>query len=165
MTIALARVDNRLVHGQVLSAWVPALELDSIIVLDDEAARNTLLRTAMEIAIPPDVQFEVSPVAQASAALARVKGSHRTLVLLRDVGDVSRAMDAGLPLTRLNLGNVHFANGRKPVTQAVYLSPEEIAVLQSIEGRGVIVELKTLPRDVPVPLAELKHRVDAATSA
>jgi mannose/fructose/N-acetylgalactosamine-specific phosphotransferase system component IIB len=165
MTIVLARVDNRLLHGQILAAWVPTLDADSILILDDEAFGNILARSAMELAVPPDVQFEVSPVSQATAALDRLKGAQRTVVLLRDVADASRALDAGLSLTRLNIGNVHFATGRAAVSQAVHLSPSEIAVLQAIEGRGVTVELKTLPRDTPVPLAELKHRVEAGSAA
>ena len=163
MSIVLARIDNRLVHGQILAAWVPALDVDSILVVDDELARNDLARDAMELAIPPDVQFAVTPVAQASAALARIGGGHRTMILLRDVADASRALDAGLPLTCLNLGNVHFADGRRSVSPAVHLSSDEISVLESISGRGVDVELKTLPRDKAMPLPEMKERVGAAT--
>jgi len=160
MSIVLARIDNRLVHGQILAAWVPALDADSILVLDDEAARNTLARSAMALAVPPDVEFEVSPISQTAAAMKKMSGFARTLVLLRDVADASRAMDAGLQLKQLNLGNVHFAADRTAVSQAVHLSKEEIAALEALEGRGVAVELKTLPRDPPVPLSELKHRVE-----
>ena len=165
MSIVLARIDNRLVHGQILATWVPALDVDSILVLDDELARNTLARSAMELAIPPDVQFEVSPVAQASAAFARLSHHQRTIILLRDVADASRALDAGLPLTRLNLGNVHIADGRHLVSQAVFLSSDEIAVLESIAGRGVAIELQTLPRDKAMPLAEMKHKVEEGARA
>jgi PTS system mannose-specific IIB component len=163
MTIVLARIDNRLVHGQILAAWVPALDVDSILVVDDELFRNQLARDAMELAIPPDVQFDVSPIAQSAAALSKLGSSQRTLILLRDVADASRALDAGLPLTSLNLGNVHFADGRHSVSPAVFLSSDEISVLESISGRGVAVELKTLPRDKAMPLPEMKERVEAAT--
>lgn len=165
MTIALARVDNRLVHGQILSAWLPALGADAVLVLDDEAARNTLVRSAMEIAIPPDVQFEVAPIAGAAAALARLPPGAVTIVLVRDVDDAVRAFDAGLPLPRLNLGNVHFSHGRSPISQAVYLSRHETDALTALEARGVAVELRTLPRDTPVGLAELRRRVEAGSPA
>lgn len=165
MSIVLARVDNRLVHGQILATWVPALDVDSILVLDDELSRNTLARSAMELAIPPDVQFDVSPVAQGTTALAKLSGHHRTIILLRDVADASRALDAGVPLTHLNLGNVHFADGRQAVSQAVHLSLDEMAVLESISGRGVAVELKTLPRDKAMPLNEMKDRVEAGSAS
>ncbi len=165
MAIVLARVDNRLVHGQILSAWLPALKADWLVVLDDEAARNTLVRSAMEIAIPPDVSFEVAPVSRAQETLAALPAAARAIVLWRDVSDVQRAVDAGLQLARLNLGNVHFSHGRQPVSQAVYLSADEVRALGELEGEGVEVELRTLPRDVPVGLSEVRRRVGAGGHA
>jgi PTS system mannose-specific IIB component len=162
MSVVLARVDNRLVHGQILSAWVPALNIDCLIVLDDEAAANTLVRSAMEIAIPPDVQFEVYPVARAAEALASIAPKRRALILLRDVSDAVRAIDAGLTLSELNLGNVHYSHGRAPITQAVYLSADEVAKLEGLAARKVSVEVKTLPSDMPINLAEVGRRVAQA---
>jgi PTS system mannose-specific IIB component len=161
MPIVLARVDNRLVHGQILSAWVPALSAEGVLVIDDEAARNTLVRSAMEIAIPPDLGFDVVPVAQGRDAVARLPASGRTVLLFRDIAEAARAVDSGLRLPRLNLGNIHFSHGRVPVTQAVHLSTEEIGQLESLESKGVPVELKTLPGDPGVGLAEMKRRVAA----
>lgn len=162
MPIVLARVDNRLVHGQILSAWLPALDADALLVIDDEAASNTLVRSAMEIAIPPDVHFEVAPLSQAREAAARLPRGARAIVLLRDVSDAAEALLGGLVVERLNLGNVHFSRGRAAVSQAVYLSIDEIAKLEAVEHGGVPVELRTLPRDPPVTLAELRRRVQAA---
>jgi PTS system mannose-specific IIB component len=161
MPILLARVDNRLVHGQILSAWVPTLNADGLLVIDDEAARNTLVRSAMEIAIPPDLHFEVVPVAKGGDAWARLPPASRTIVLLRDIGDVLRALEGGLRIPKLNLGNIHFSHGRVPVTQAVHLSLEEISQLETLESRGIPVELKTLPSDPALGLAEMKRRVAA----
>jgi PTS system mannose-specific IIB component len=157
--IALARIDNRLVHGQILSAWVPALKADALLVIDDESANNTLVRSAMEIAIPPDVLFDVIPVAQAADALKKLRGSRRAIVLVRDVADAAEAIARGLRLSRLNLGNIHFSHGRVAVSQAVYLSPEELERLEKLAADGVEVELKTLPTDAPVPLAEIRRRL------
>src|SRR5207249_7297405 len=88
--VALIRVDNRLVHGQVLEAWLPALGAHGILVADDEAAGNVLARSAMALAIPPKVSFQVLRV-DAAADLLKPGGkgpqASRTLVLLRDVRD------------------------------------------------------------------------------
>jgi PTS system N-acetylgalactosamine-specific IIB component len=161
MAIVLARVDNRLVHGQILSAWLPALGADLIVVLDDEAARNTLVRSAMAIAIPPDVDFEVAPVSRAKETLAKIPAQAKAIVLFRDVSDVVRAVEGGAVLPRLNLGNIHFSHGRTTVSQAVYLAGDEVTQLLALEASGLPIELKTLPRDVPLPLAEVRRRVPA----
>jgi PTS system mannose-specific IIB component len=165
MTIALARVDNRLVHGQILAAWAPALDADVLLVVDDEAAHNTLVRSAMEMAIPPELQFEVTPVAEAAAALRALPPKKRVLLLVRDVADAAHAVESGLPLTALNLGNVHFSHGRQAITQAVHLSPVELGQLSGLESRGIAVELRTLPRDTPLSLADIRHRMEPGRPA
>ena len=100
-SVALVRVDNRLVHGQVLEAWLPALDAQGILVADDEAAGNMLARSAMALAIPPGVKFEVLRVQAAADALkpgGKGPAAQRTLVLLRDVRDAEALHDAGVPI-------------------------------------------------------------------
>ena len=113
--IALVRIDNRLVHGQVLEAWVPALSAQGILVADDEVAANPLARAAMSLAIPKKIAFHVAPIAEV-AAMLRPGGpgapAPRTLVLVRNVRDAAALREQGVPLPHLNLGNVHFSEGR-----------------------------------------------------
>ncbi len=159
--LLLVRVDNRLVHGQVLEAWLPAIDAQAILVADDEAARNTLVRSAMALAIPPRVSFRVLPVAQAAELLGPGGAgapSPRTLVLLRDVRDALALSKAGVALPRLNLGNVHFSSGRKQVSASVYLDAAELQALEELAAAGTEVEVQAVPAEHPAPLALLKER-------
>jgi len=159
--IALVRVDNRLVHGQVLEAWLPALDAHGILVADDEAAGNVLARSAMALAIPPKVSFQVLRV-QAAAEMLRPGGTGpsapRTLLLLRDVRDAAALHDAGVSMPRLNIGNVHFAAGRRQVSPSVFLDAGELAALQKLAGEGTRVEIRAVPSEQPLPLAEIQAR-------
>jgi mannose/fructose/N-acetylgalactosamine-specific phosphotransferase system component IIB len=159
--VALVRVDNRLVHGQVLEAWLPALDAHGILVADDEAAANVLARSAMSLAIPSRVSFQVLRVA-AAAELLRPGGkgpqSERTLVLLRDVRDALALHEAGVPLPRLNIGNVHFAAGRRQVSPSVFLDPRELSELESLAAEGTEVELRAVPAEVPLKLPAVHAR-------
>ena len=85
-------------------------------------------------------------------------------MLFRDVADAVRAMDEKAPITHISLGNVHFSHDRKPVTQTVYLSIAELESLERLEGVGVTVDLRTLPRDQPMPLSEVRRRVTGAAA-
>lgn len=161
MPIVLTRIDNRLVHGQILSSWLPKLQADTLVVLDDEAAQNTLVRSAMEIAIPPDLRLEIAAVAQAGEVLDALPPQARTLVLLRDVDDATRAFDAGAPFRQLNLGNIHHAHDRHSVTPSVYLSDDEFEALDKLSSRGVEIELRTLPDDQPLSLADVGQRLQS----
>lgn len=162
MPLVLARVDNRLLHGQILSAWVPALDARAVVIADDETAGNPLARRAMALAVPPEVQLEIAPLADASDALAQV-ATRPTVLLMRDVSSAAALVDAGLALERLNLGNVHFAPERRLVTQSVYLSPGEVSALEALEKQGVHVELRTLPREKPLSLPEIRRQLEAAS--
>ena len=163
--VALVRVDNRLVHGQVLEAWLPALDAHGILVADDEAAGNVLARSAMALAIPPGVNFEVLRV-EAAAGLLRPGGkgpqAPRTLVLLRDVRDAVALSEAGVPVPQLNLGNVHFGRGRKQVSPSVFLDAGELAALEKLSRAGTQVEVRAVPSEAPLRLPELKARFAAA---
>ena len=159
--VAMVRVDNRLVHGQVLEAWLPALDATAILVADDEAAGNVLARSAMTLAIPPGVKFEVVRL-QAAAEMLRPGGrgpqGARTLVLLRDVRDAVALHDAGVPIPQLNLGNVHFAAGRKQVSQSVFLDAAELSALDRLAQSGMQVEVRAVPTEAPLLLPQLKAR-------
>ncbi len=159
--VALVRVDNRLVHGQVLEAWLPALSAHGILVADDEAAGNVLARSAMALAIPPRVSFQVLRV-EAAAELLKPGGkgpqASRTLVLLRDVRDAVALHDKGVHLPRLNLGNVHFGAGRKQVAPSVFLDASELSALERLAAEGTDVELRAVPGESPMPLSEIRAR-------
>jgi PTS system mannose-specific IIB component len=162
--VALIRVDNRLVHGQVLEAWLPALDAHGVLVADDEAAGNVLARSAMSLAIPPKVQFQVLKVSAAADVLRPGgKGAPgvRTLLLVRDVRDAMALAESGVPIPRLNLGNVHFANGRRQVAPSIYLDAGEMEALARLASRGTEVEGRAVPSEHPTPLSTLQSRFAA----
>ena len=163
--VALVRVDNRLVHGQVLEAWLPALDAHGILVADDEAAGNVLARSAMALAIPPGVSFQVLKLSAAAELLqpgGKGPQASRTLVLLREVRDAVALRGAGVPMPALNLGNVHFGAGRKQVSPSVFLGAGEIAALAQLAKEGTQVEVRAVPNEPPLPFAEIQARFNAA---
>jgi mannose/fructose/N-acetylgalactosamine-specific phosphotransferase system component IIB len=162
--IALVRVDNRLVHGQVLEAWVPALSAQGILVADDEVAASPLARAAMALAIPKKVAFRVGLLAEV-AAMLRPGGSGppapRTLILVRNVRDAVALREQGAPLPHLNLGNVHFSRGREQVMPTVYLDAGEIEALEQLGATGTEIEARAVPAEAPVKLPTLIERFRA----
>jgi mannose/fructose/N-acetylgalactosamine-specific phosphotransferase system component IIB len=164
--IALFRVDNRLVHGQVLEAWLPSLAAQGILVADDEAAANVLARSAMSLAVPARVAFQVVRT-EAAADLLKPGGkgapAPRTLLLVRDVRDALLLHDRGVRIPRLNLGNVHFSSGRKPLTPSVYLGADELDELDRLGATGTEIEARAVPADAPVGLPQLRARYLAAS--
>jgi PTS system mannose-specific IIB component len=155
--ITLVRVDNRLIHGQVVEAWLPFLKVSRVVVADDEAASSPLIRAAMALAVQSAIEVQILPLAQVDFA-ALSKDGVRTLVLLRDVAAVPFAFAHGLSMEELNLGNVHFGTGRRQVSPSVFLAEAELKTLQQLAEQGVRVEARAVPAEKPVALLDLTER-------
>ena len=155
--ITLVRVDNRLIHGQVVEAWLPHLKVSRVVVADDEAASSPLVRAAMALAVQSAIEVQILPLAQVDFA-GLSKDVVKTLVLLRDVAAVPFAQAHGLKVEHLNLGNVHFGTGRRQVSPSVFLAESELQALQRLAGEGVRVEARAVPSEKPVELADLQER-------
>ncbi len=162
--IALVRVDNRLLHGQILETWLPRLRARSVVVADDDAAASPLARAAMTLALPADLGAAVVPLGQVRwAELAA--SPERTLVLVREVADLERAVAAGLTpqlVSAVNVGNVHYATGRRPISASVFLSGEEVKALRRLAERGFEVDLRAVPTEPQVGPGEIERRYKVA---
>ncbi|MFL5319072.1 MAG: PTS sugar transporter subunit IIB [Myxococcaceae bacterium] len=155
---SLVRVDNRLIHGQVVEAWLPFLKVDRVVVADDEAASSPLIRAAMGLAVNPNVEVIIQPLSALDFG-ALERDSRKTLLLIRDIGGVVEAASRGLPLSRLNLGNVHFATGRKQLNSSVFLSPEELSQLKMLAEQGVQVEARAVPSERALSFEEIRAKL------
>ena len=162
--IALVRVDNRLLHGQVLETWLPALKAEQVVVADDEAALSPLARAAMTLCVPCQTRARIEKLAAVDFAALAASPSP-VMVLVRDVAALLEATRRGLTparAPRINLGNVHFALGRRPVTPSIFLTAEELEALRGLEAAGFAVDARAIPTDPPCGLDELRRRYAAA---
>jgi PTS system mannose-specific IIB component len=162
--IALVRVDNRLLHGQILETWVPKLRIGEVVVADDEAAASDLARAAMTLCVPPELPARILRVAEVPWARLATSPA-RVLVLLRDVGALAAAHAGGLLpalARRVNLGNVHFASGRRPVTPSVFLADADLGVLRGLAAAGFEIEARAIPSEPPAGMGEIERRYSGA---
>ncbi|HCF60439.1 MAG TPA: PTS sorbose transporter subunit IIC [Myxococcales bacterium] len=158
--ISLVRVDNRLIHGQVIEAWLPYLKVSRVLVADDQAAGNPLARAAMGLAVPRRVQVDVQPLGETDFADLE-RSPEAILLVVRDISGVLFARRRGLVCRALNLGNVHFSPGRAQVTPSVFLSQEEVGNLEELAAGGMQIEIRAVPRERPLPFAEILTRLGA----
>ncbi len=148
MAVVLARIDNRLIHGQVLEAWVPHLRIDCILVANDAAAGTPLQRMIMQAAVPRDIRLEIGTLDEIAACLRRPEAAgRRCLLLLADTADALRACRLGFPFTRLNLGNLHAAEGKVRYSRTIALDSQDIANLSAVAETGVAIVAQCVPAD------------------
>jgi len=148
MKLVLARVDNRLIHGQILEAWVPNIQANCIIVANDEAAQATMRRLLMEAAVPKGIRVIVDTVDAATQRLRSGElGDARVLLLFATAHDALIAYQAGAPITTLNLGNMHAGAGKMKCSCTISLAPEDITDLQQLDSAGVRVVSQCVPSE------------------
>jgi mannose/fructose/N-acetylgalactosamine-specific phosphotransferase system component IIB len=162
--ISLVRVDNRLLHGQILETWIPKLGIHEVVVADDAAAASDLARAAMTLCVPPELPARILPIRSVPwAELAASKAP--VLVLLRDVAALQAARAGGLSpalAPRVNVGNIHFGPGRRPVTPSVFLTAAEVDALRGFAAEGFAVEARAIPSEAPAGMGEIERRYAAA---
>ena len=148
MDIVLARIDNRLIHGQVLESWVPALRANCIIVANDEVAQAVMQKILMQAAVPRGIRVIVDTVAAVAQLFdsAELAGS-RILLLFSTASDARKAIEYGLPLKKLNLGNMHAGSGKLQCSCTIFLDPEDVTDLHKIEDFGVRITSQCLPSE------------------
>lgn len=157
MSIALYRVDERLIHGQVVVGWGNLLHPQRIVVVDDGLADSAWEQELYTLGLPPDLVPEFVGVKAARERLRTWRGSGEVVILLtRDVATMGRLAEAGaLAGEDVNLGGLHHAPGRREVLPYVFLSAEESDALRALAREGAHVSARDLPGARPVSLEQL----------
>lgn len=157
MPIVLFRVDERLIHGQVVVGWGGPLHADRMVVVDDELAASPWEQELYCLGVPAEIEARFLSVAQARASVPTWQAeARRTIVLVRDVATAGRMAEGGvLKGVEVNLGGIHHAEGRARILSYLHLRPEETEALHRIEAAGAQVAARDLPAGKRVPLDEL----------
>lgn len=144
------RIDNRLVHGQVIEAWLPFIDARALIVVNDALAGDALRQQIMQLAIPAHVDVHFIPVKQVRLVYNHMRQTARSsLFLLADCGDALRVIEEGVPVPVLNVGNMHYAEGKRRICVHVAVSETELSCLDGLRKRGVSLDFRCVPGDIP----------------
>jgi mannose/fructose/N-acetylgalactosamine-specific phosphotransferase system component IIB len=160
MPIELLRVDERLIHGQVVVGWGGPLHADRIVVVDDALAASAWEQELYCLGVPPEIEASFVDVDAAVAAWPEWRDSvARTIVLVRDLEHLERLAGQGvLAGAEVNLGGLHDAPGREKVLNYLFLSSREWEQLRNLATAGVHVSAQDLPGSRPIPFDELGSR-------
>ncbi len=151
--IILARIDDRLIHGQVIEGWVNFLKATCILVADDKVAANPLQRSIMEISVPERLKVIIGKVEEICEKVRSSSlDSERAILLFSNPVDVVRCLKAGLSFPKINLGGLHFVPGKRKIMDVLAVDDADLEALQDILRQGVKVEIQTVPTEKPQPL-------------
>jgi D-glucosaminate PTS system EIIB component len=157
VALDLYRIDDRLIHGQVVVGWGQPLDLGFIVLVDDEVAASDWEQELYRMGVPPEMDVYFDAVETATTKLARYQDDDRRgLLLTGDIGTMARLVDATDGAIRsVNLGGIHHRPGRTQRLRYVFLTPGEEAELRALAQKGLEVTAQDVPSARPVALEEL----------
>ncbi len=143
--IVMTRIDNRLVHGQVGMTWVNALNCNLVLVANDEVSTDQVQQDLMTMVLPDDVGVRFFSIDYTCEIIENASDEQHIFVVVRDLKDLLKLIDGGVPITTVNIGNLHFAEGKEKITPQIALTTEDKEILKELDKRGIMFNTKQVP--------------------
>lgn len=161
LKINLARVDTRLLHGQVATAWTPASKANRIIVVSDEVAQDDLRKQLIKQAAPGGVKANVVPISKLIEASKDPRfGNTHALILFQTPQDALRAVEGGVEIKELNVGSMAHSTGKTMVNNVLSMDKEDVATFEKLRDLGVTFDVRKVPNDSKKNLFELIQKAN-----
>lgn len=156
MVIALARIDDRLIHGQVATRWTKETRVKRIIVVSDEVAKDEVRSTLLKQVAPPGVSAHVVDVAKCIRVYNNPKyAGERVMLLFTNPTDVERLVEAGVDIKSVNIGGMAFHEGKTQVTNAVSINQKDIDAFNYLNSKNIELEVRKVSSDSKVQMMDL----------
>ena len=157
MSVKFIRIDDRLIHGQVVTAWIKNYQAKRVWIVDDGVAKDDFLRSILKMAAPSGIELFITGTENLEETVKKFDMSEKnTIVLLKTPETAKKLFDAGVAIRELNVGGMGANRYRKGLYKNISASEEEVAVLKGLEAEGVKVYFRTVPADREVLLSSLK---------
>lgn len=157
--IVFCRIDDRLIHGQVVTTWVNVKNIESIIVVNDKVANDKVQKNILTMAAPQGIKVHAFGVEQFANIYKKQPINKRTMLLFTNSIDVNNLVNLGVEITELNIGGMRFLEGRKQLTKALSVTPEEEQAFKELVDKGVDVTIQMVPNDEKKNIKEVLQYV------
>ncbi|SDQ44450.1 mannose/fructose/sorbose PTS transporter subunit IIA [Carnobacterium viridans] len=154
--LGLVRVDSRLLHGQVATAWTKSVLPNRIIIVSDAVAKDDLRKRLIEQAAPPGVKANVVPIDKMIEITKDPRfGGTKALLLFENPQDVIRVMDGGVEIKEVNVGSMAHSVGKVVVSKVLSMGPEDVKAFEEMKQRGVKFDVRKVPNDSGANMNEI----------
>ncbi len=155
MKIVLSRIDERLVHGQVIASWTRKLEIKKILIIDNDMAEDDFMKEVLRMSAPSNVTVDVVDCEKAVNYIIEDTDNLNTMLLFKSVEGVYDLLQHGYKLEKLDVGNIGSGPGRTAITKRVFMSKDEVNKIKAICNAGTYVYFQMLQSDPEVDAHKL----------
>lgn len=148
MPIIFARVDDRLIHGQIVQAWLPELNVDEVLIPCSKEKANCLNRGLLRLSLP--YEYELTILDSPSAVRYAAESKRRIFLLMGSLQEAADLIKDGLQLKSINIGGMHFKDGAQKLEEHVFLDSEDKRFLRLIRDLGINIETRAVPNSASI---------------
>ena len=143
----MKRIDNRLIHGQVATQWCGSIGANLILVANDEVASNTVRQGLMDMAAPSYAQTRYWTLEKTINTIHKASESQKIFIVCENPIDVLKLVENGVPITKVNIGNMHMAKGKRQVATTVAVDDADVAAFRKLQELGIQLEIRKVPQE------------------
>lgn len=147
--ILLTRVDNRLIHGQVGVTWVNHLGANLILVANDKVSADPVQQSLMDMVVPDAIQTRFFSIEKTIKVINKASDKQKIFLVCKTPQDVLRLVEGGVPIKEINIGNMHFSEGKEQISSTVSIDEDDKKTLRKLIDLGVKVEQRRVPDERP----------------
>lgn len=145
--IVLSRIDERLVHGQVGVQWVGFTGANLVLVANDEVAEDAVQQSLMEMVLAEGIAVRFWSLQKTIDNIHRAADRQKILLVCKTPADFLRLVEGGVPATRINVGNMHYAEGKRQIAKTVSVDADDIAAFKGLQRAGVECFFQGVPTE------------------
>ncbi len=145
--ILMTRIDNRLVHGQVGVTWVNALGANLIVVANDEVSQDSVQQNLMQMVVPDAIGIRFFSIQKTIDIIDKASPKQKIFLVTRTPEDAWRLVKGGVPIKMINIGNLHFAEGKEQISKTVSLGESEREAFRHLRDANVKLEIRRVPTE------------------
>ena len=145
--IVLTRIDNRLIHGQVATMWSSSVGANLLLVANDEVCTNEFRQGLMDMAAPSFAQTRYFSIEKTINIIHKASPSQMIALICENPQDVLKLVEGGVPIKKVNIGNMHMAEGKKQVSKAVCVDQSDVDAFKKLKELGIELEIRRVPSE------------------
>lgn len=153
--IILARIDNRLLHGQVATQWTKAIGANLILVANDEVAGNKMRQGLMDMAAPNGVDTRYWTIQKTIDTIHKAADRQKIFIIIESPEDALRLVEGGVPIKKVNVGNMHMSEGKRQVAGVIAVDDNDINAFKALREHGIELEIRKVPTEATESVEKL----------
>ncbi|BET97353.1 PTS N-acetylgalactosamine transporter subunit IIB [Xenorhabdus taiwanensis] len=153
--ILMTRIDNRLIHGQVGVTWTNSLGANLVVVANDEASADPVAQSLMDMVVSDDVQTRYFTLQKTIDVIHKAADRQKIFIVCKTPQDVLTLVKGGVPIKFVNVGNMHFSEGKKQIHKTVSVDDADINAFRELDKLGITCEIRRVPDEAGESVSKL----------